>query len=1002
MEFRVLGPVELAAEGRRLPLGSAHQRRLLAVLLAARGEVVSTDRLVDAVWGTRPPPSARKSLHSHVSRLRRALSAEPDGGRDALETVLDGYRLDLEEHMLDADRFEAEVGEARATLRRSPRQAVRHLDAALGLWRGPAYGELADHPVIRPDAVRLDELRAAATADRVDARLSLGGPRAVIGDLEASVAADPLAERPTGQLMRALYLAGRQAEALAAYRRLQQHLVEELGIDPSPELQRLHERILRQDAGLAATPEGSSPPVALALPNAGAPTHEEEAVELVGREEDVPAVSSLVTTTRVATLTGPGGVGKSVLARAVSRAVAGQFADGVVWCGFAGVRDPVSVPAALMAALVVQPQGDRPSTETLLSALGTRRLLLVLDGCEHLLEGVTELVDRIRAQCPQVTVLATSREYLRLPGERVWEVAPLSVPPATADADEVAASASGRLLWVRAQAVEPSFTLTDENARTIAALCRRLDGMPLALELAAARLRALSPEALAARLDQRFELLTGGSHGEGGRHRTLQAVVDWSYGLLTGSEAQLFDRLAVFAGAFTLHAAESLGAAEHPGVAEPLERRAVAGLLGELVDKSLVVVERLGGQVRYRLLDTLRAYGQRRLEAAGTLAGLRDAHADYHVQLVEELAPRLRGADEQAALADLDAAIDDLRTAQAWMLARETTDGALRLPGALHDELVFRPREEVFAWAERALELEGAAAQWAYPAALVTAARGALNRGELGTTRRLAEAALTVLASDDPVALGARYGLTTVALYEGRLDEAIRHAEARRELADTLEQPYHRALAGVSRALALRYRGDDAPAVTAVAEARRDAEASGNHTARAWALYSAGEALLDRDPEQAAALLEQAIDAARRVDRRFIEGVALVSLASVQGRLGHTDRGLELFRETVAHWRSLGVHTQQLTTLRNLVELLVRVGADESAAVLHGAVTAGVTPSFGLEAERLEQARRELEARLGQEVADTAAERGRRMQPTEVVDHALAELEGLLAAASGR
>jgi ATP/maltotriose-dependent transcriptional regulator MalT len=277
-----------------------------------------------------------------------------------------------------------------------------------------------------------------------------------------------------------------------------------------------------------------------------------------------------------------------------------------------------------------------------------------------------------------------------------------------------------------------------------------------------------------------------------------------------------------------------------------------------------------------------------------------------------------------------------------------------------------------------------------------------LNRGELDTARQRAEVALTCLAPDDPVAMGALYGLTTVALYEGRLDDALSHAETRLELADRLEQPYHRALAGVSRSLALRYRGDDAQAVTAAAEARRDAEASGNHTVRAWALYSAGEALLDRDPEQAAALLEQAIDVACRVDRRFIEGVALVSLASVHGRLGQTQRGLELFRETVAHWRSLGVYTQQLTTLRNLVELLVRVGADEPAAVLHGAVTAGVTPSFGVEAERLGNAWRVLEARLGQEVAATAAERGRHTQLTELVDDALAELDELLAATAGR
>ena len=988
MEFRVLGPVEFAAEGRRLPLGSAHQRRLLAVLLAARGEVVSTDRLIEAVWGPQPPPSAKASLHSHVSRLRRALAAEA-GAQDALATAVDGYRLVLDEHDLDADRFEADVAAARSARPDAPGEVLQHLDTALARWRGPAYGELADHELIRPEALRLDTLRAAALADRVDARLDLGEHQAVLAELEATLAADPLAERPTGQLMRSLYLAGRQADALAAYRQLQRRLVEELGVDPSPEVQRLHERILRQDADLVAGP-GSGWGPSMHASTARVTEAARDAAALIGRDADVAEVASLVATTRLVTLTGPGGVGKSTLADAVCRATAGEFPDGVAWCGLAGLRDPASVPAALVAALAL-PSQEQSSEAVLLAALGTRRLLLVLDACEHLLEGVADLVERIRAHCPHVTVLATSREYLRLPGEHVYEVAPLPVPTVTADAAEVAASPAGRLLCARARAVEPSFTLTDANARTIAALCRRLDGIPLALELAAARLRALSPEALAARLDQRFELLTGGSHGEGGRHRTLQAVVDWSYELLTDVEARLFDRLAVFAGAFSLAAAEQVGAGA------PLAQREVAGVLAELVDKSLVVAERSDGQVRYRLLDTLRAYGQRRLDEEGALEEVRHVHAAYHVQLVDELAPQLRGADETIALADLDAAVDDLRVAHAWLVATGEAHGALRLPAALHDELVFRPREEVFGWVERALELVGAAGQPAYPAALATAARGAMNQGEFDEARRLAESALDTARADELTSLWARYVLTTVALYEGRLDDALAHADKRLELADALAQPYHRSLAGVSRALALHYRGEGTPAVVAAAQARSDAQASGNHTARAWALYSSGEVLLDTDPDEAATLLEQAVDAARRVDRRFIEGVALVSLASVHGRHGSTDRALGLFRETVAHWRSLGVHTQQLTTLRNLVELLVRLGADEPAALLHGAVTVGATPSFGVEAERLADAWRALEVRLGPDVAAETAGQGHRLPPAAMVDRALAELDALLA-----
>lgn len=681
-------------------------------------------------------------------------------------------------------------------------------------------------------------------------------------------------------------------------------------------------------------------------------------------------MAGLVTAAPLVTLTGPGGVGKSRLAEAVAAEAGGRFDDGVVWCALAAVRDAGSVSAGLVAALRVQHQGGRSPEDVMLAALGTRRLLFVLDNCEHLLKRVAQIVDRIRSRCPNVAVLATSREHLHLSGERVWEVTPLPVPRADADAAEVAGTPAGALFCTRAQEVESSFALTDANAATIATLCRRLDGIPLAIELAAARVRALALDALAARIDQRFELLTGGPHRDAGRHRTLHAMVNWSYELLTEAEARLFDRLSVFAGPFPLTAAEQVCAGE------PLAVREVAGLLAELVDKSLVAVDRTDGGVRYRLLDTLRAYGAQRLEeTGGAVDRTRRAHAAYHLRTAEELAAQVRGPGEHVALAQLDAAFDDLRVAHAWLVASGEVDGALRLASALHDDLVFRPRDEVFTWVERALELPWATEQPAYPAALATAARGAMNRGELGRACHLAETALSEAESPDLTTLWALYVLTTTALYEGRLDDVLTLADRRIALTDELGQDYHRALAGVSRVLAQMYRGDADAALRAAADARTAAEASGNHTACAWALYSSGEALLGIDPDQAATLLEQAIDAARRVDRPFIEGVALVSLASLCGRRDQTDRALALFRETVAHWRPLGAYTQQLTTLRNLVELLVHIEADEPAAVLHGAVTAGATPSFGAEADRLAAAWDQLVTRLGAEAAEAAAER---------------------------
>jgi predicted ATPase/DNA-binding SARP family transcriptional activator len=1000
MRFQVLGPVEVAADERRLRIGSAHQRLLLAVLLVARGHPVPIDRLIDALWPREPPVSARRSLHSHVARLRRLLASSAGGTQDTIVTEQQGYRLALDAHELDAARFEAELLAAQAHLGTDPSLAAELMEDALGWWRGQAFGELADHPTLRPEAVRLDRLRATAVGDRIDAYLAAGEHRAVLGELEAAVIDDPAAERAHQQLLLALYRDGRQADATAVYRRLQRTLADQLGIDPAPATRHLYEAILRQDADLTslARPWPVSPDAgrqdrraqegrhaARMLPRGAAREQ-----ELIGREGDVTALVAAVVPGALLTLTGPGGVGKSSLARAVATAVRSRFDDEVVVCELSSVRDPGSVPAVLLEVMGITDQGGRTPKELAVAALGTRPVLLLLDNCEHLLPGVSALVEELRTGCPNLSVLATSRQTLRLPGERLHEVGPLSVPPADADAAAVAASEAGRLFCRRALQVEPSFALSEDNAGAIAQLCRQLDGIPLAIELAAARVRALAVSALAARLEHRFELLTGGGHTDAARHRTLQATVQWSYELLTGAEAHLFDRLSVFAGSFDLATAERVCADGQLGPHQ------IAAPLAELVDKSLVEVDRDGDRVRYRLLDTLRAFGARQLAGSGAMTELRRSHADHHVAVAESLGPAVSAADEGDALAKLHATLDDLRIAHAWSLARAEVEQALRLPAALHDDLVFHPRDEVFTWAERALALDGAAASDAYPAALATAARGRMNRGQLAAARDLAGKALAAADGRGVTSIRSLYVLTTTALYEGRLDEALALAERRRHLADLLDHDYHRALADVSRALAHRYRDDTEAAVSAAWEARASADASGNHTAQAWALFSHGEALLDRDPDTAMDLLAQAIAAARRVDRRFIEGVALVSLASVTGRHGAAERALALFRATVCHWRPLGAQTQQLTTLRNLVDLLVRVGADEPAAVLHGAVTAGATPTFGDEADRLAAAWRRIELHLGADAARHAADRGRGMSTDAMVAAAVATLDTLL------
>ncbi len=991
MRVCVLGPVEVAAHGRRVALGSERQRTILAGLVAAGGEVVGTGRLIDGLWGTTPPVKAHKTLQTYVSRLRASLTALESSGAGAIATTPDGYRIDVDACTVDAFRFEELVTRARNRAS-EPEAALALLDEAQRLWHGPAFGELGDHDLIRDEARRLEQLRDTADAERIDTKLVLGGHREVIGDLEAVVRASPLDERAHGQLMLALYRSGHTAEALATFRRLQERLGDELGIDASIELQQLHERILRQDPVLAPPARDPVPE-----PREGAHPARREGGSvagtgrpgLIGRQEDVAAVTALVTDASVVTLTGAGGVGKTRLSEEVTAVSGTAFPDGVVVCSLAGVRDPDSLAVALIDAVDAQHQGGRPAEETLLAALGTRRMLLVLDNCEHLLTAASQLVETIREQCPNVSVLATSREPLRLPGEQVWQVAPLPVPHSGAGVAEVGAAPAGALFVVRAQAAEPGFALTDANVAAVGELCRRLDGIPLAIELAAARVRAMTPDDLLDRIDQRFNLLTGGPRGEHGRHRTLQAVVAWSYDLLDDEEARLFDRLSVFAGSFPLSAAERVCAGS------PVTEETVAGVLAELVDKSMVVVERTDDRIRYRLLDSLRDYGAARLARDGDVERYRRAHATHLVAFVEEHGPLTRGADEAHALAEVDAVVDDLRMAHAWLVATGDVDGALRLPVALRDYIGHQQRDEMITWTERALRLPGAQAHPSYPAALATAARGATRRGELDRSRRYAETALAEAEPDSLTAIWALHVLGTTALYEGRLDDALGPVDRAARLADELDEDYYRAMTGLLRVLVHLYRGDAASAASHAAELHVAAERSGNHAMRAWALYGRGEALLDIDPAAAGPILEEAIEAAGTINSRIPEGAAMVSLASLCGRRGDTDRARGLFRRAVDHWRRLGDWTHQLTTLRNLVDLLARVQPGESVAVLHGAVSAASPPTFGAEADRLAAAWTHLEESLGRARALRAADRGRRLTAAQTVDTALATLDEL-------
>ena len=983
MHFRVLGPVDIAsAKPQAVVSGSARRRGILAVLLSARGEVVSVDRLLDVVWGGRPPPSAHTTLRSHVAQLRRGLDGIEPGSSGSIVTAAGGYRLDLSGHRLDAADFEAAVAEAARTLPASPRRALHLLDTALGMWRGAAFGDLGDLGGVRPQVVRLEGLRAAAAADRVDALLALERHQEVLGELRAKVLVEPLDERAQGQLVLALYRSGRQADALAAYRSLQEHLRDELGVDPSPRLRQLQAAVLRQDDDLVAAP--------------GRPreAHEDDGAQhLVGRDEDVACVAALVGVNRLVTLTGPGGVGKTRLADHVADTLAGGFEDGVAVCRLAGARTADEVSLVLLDALGVPQPGGRPPEEVVLDVASGRRSLLVLDCCEHVFHAVAEIVDRLLTTCRGVAVLATSREHLHLPGEQVWQVAPLGVPRRDADAAELARAPAGALFLERARAADPGFA-PDGDVGAVAELCRRLDGLPLAIELAAARVRALTPRELVERLDQRFALLTSGPLTEAGRHRTLRATAEWSFRLLDPTEALVFDRLSVFTGSFRLPAAEQVCGGP------PLEPGEVAGPLADLVDKSMVSAELRHDGARYRVLDTLRALGAEHLASDGSDAAVRRRHTSHHLAEAERLGLLVCGSDEGEAVERIDELVGDLRAAHAWALETRDLDQALRLPAALHEYVLFHLRDEVTAWAEHALVLEGADGSPSYASALATAAIGSANRGDLATGRRRAAEALAWAGEDGLASLRATAVLSVVALYEGRLDDVLRESERFTALSSApgplrrgTRASFYGALGHLNPAIGLLYGGGAHEAAAHARDLEAAAAASGNPTLRAWAHYMQGEVARAVDPDEAGRRLQAAVDLARQAGSGLPEGAALVSLASLSGRRGDTERALHLFRDAVRHWRRLGDRTHQLTTLRNLVEALADAGVEEPAAVLLGAVTGTVPPTFGNGTERLEAVWRQLGRRMGQGAASTAARRGTALGTDQAADLALETLD---------
>ncbi len=723
----MLGPLEVRTDGHPgelLEVGGVRLRALLIMLALRPGQFVPATQLIDGLWADAAPAGAPNALQALVSRLRRAL---PDA---VIESRPAGYQLALDPQATNIVRFEQLAGAGRAQLREDPTTAAATLKRALGLWRGPALVDVAETDFGRAAIASLDELRLATLENRIDADLrtpAQGHTAALVAELEGLVIAHPMRETLSGLLMRALHASGRRAAALEVYEQTRQRLAEQLGVAPSAELASLHLEILRADEPPAGghpprTPR-HHPPGASPVPAARSTNLRAALTSFVGRDAELAQVAELLRAHRLLTLTGPGGAGKTRLAVEAARAELDAMPDGVWLVELAPVTDPAEVTSAVLGALGLREQallyagpaaGTIPSRLAaeqeqadafgrLLAALARQQALLVLDNCEHLVGAAATLADRVLAACPQVRIMATSREPLNITGEALWTVGPLTLPPDPAatpsfyperpmvpltppparaagqadngDPGHVQDFASVRLLAQRARAVRPGFEVTDANAAAVARICRALDGMPLAIELAAARLRTMAPEQVAARLDDRFQLLTGGGRTAVPRHQTLRAVVDWSWDLLDDDERAVWRRFSVFAGGATLEAAEQVCSGSG------IRADQVLDLLAALADKSLLTVWH--DPPRYGMLEIIRAYGLERLAEAGERDEVRQAHAQCFLRLAEAGPEHLQGPGQLDWLRILSADQDNLHAAIRGSVAAGDVATAVRLTAAL-------------------------------------------------------------------------------------------------------------------------------------------------------------------------------------------------------------------------------------------------------------------------------------------------------------------------------
>ncbi|MFI7893698.1 AfsR/SARP family transcriptional regulator [Streptomyces sp. CACIS-1.16CA] len=918
MHYCVLGTTRaLRDDGTAVTLGGARLRALLTVLALRPGRTVPAAHLVDEVWDGDPPADAAGALQALVGRLRRAL------GHSAVESVEGGYRLAAPPDAVDLHRFERLAGEgSRALEDGDAAGALAALGEALALWNGPALADLPDRTAIasRWEARRLDARRAA-----LGALLALGRPGEALPELAVLCDTHPLDEPLQALRIRALRDAGRPAEALAAYEEVRTLLDDRLGTGPGPALRGLHTELLHPGpaTGVAPTP-GTAPatgavpapedvPAATqppATPPPPAPGNlRARLTSFVGRDTDMAALREDLGRTRLVTLLGPGGAGKTRLSQETAEAAAEAWPDGVWLAELAPVDDPDTVPEAVLGALgaretVLRGAGaeelraaDRTGGDPLVRLTehcAPRRMLLLLDNCEHVIGAAAALADHLLAHCPQLTVIATSREPLGVPGEFVRPVDPLPDPMAL------------RLLAERGAAARPGFR-TDADEATAAAcaeICRRLDGLPLAIELAAARLRMLTPRQIADRLDDRFRLLTNGSRTVLPRQQTLRAVVDWSWDLLDAAERAVLRRLSVFAGGCSLAAAEEVCALPEPADGVTVDSLDVASLLGSLVDKSLVVAAPGDdGEMRYRLLETVGEYAAERLAEAGERAAVERRHLVHYRELARTTGPTMRGSGQRAAIAVIRREYENLRTAHRHAVATRDEHEALCLVLSLSWYWMLRDlRSDARHWTDAAASL--GPDPFAAPGVRAPSLpEQAIDRPPPWDADQLAEA---------------RRGAALIQV--ASVDDAISQwsdAEGQKRLrivADAYQpgQPQTCRMPGTFWMYAVMLTGDMDRTRHTLDETVRASRTHGYEWELAAALQLRANVLAGHSghADLARADADESLEIFTRLDDDWGRAEALASRGEANERTGHFSEALDDYAAAVEYARKIGAHSQ--------------------------------------------------------------------------------------------